>query len=82
MDDAEADSRAAGARSVRLPAGSVEPVCDVDCAHPGPQYQQCWSTLLGERVSLAVRSFDVHLHSQLHRPSSWVSSSGRAGSSA
>lgn len=64
-----ADPTAVGARSVRLPRSSFEPV------------SLRWATLQPERTSLPVRSPGLHMHPQLHR-TLLVESVGPAGSSA
>lgn len=50
-----ADPTAVGARSVRLPRSSFEPV------------SLRWATLQPERTSLPVRSPGLHMHPQLRR---------------
>lgn len=87
-------AKAAGASSVRLPLGSVEPVYGLDpCVLAGkvnhypdhgrstPQHQRRRSILPPEHISLPVRLPGQHLHPQLRR-SSWDGSSGRAGRNA
>ncbi len=89
LDDPGAP-RAVGARDVRLPASSVEPVDGLTCAvrvarlgdhglNPG---QQRGSTLQPEGTSLPVRVPGAHLHPRLRRPPSGAGPSSRAGSQA
>jgi hypothetical protein len=87
-------AQAAGASSVRLPLGSVEPVHGLDPdalvgkvnhypdhGRSAPQHQRRRSILPPEDISLPVRLPGQHLHPQLRR-SSWDGSSGRAGRNA
>lgn len=93
LDDLGADSHVAGARDVRLPASSVEPVAGLTCASRvdrlsdhdadrGRSARQRGSILQPEGTSLPVRIPGTHLHPRLRRPASWVAPSTRAGSQA